>query len=365
MKEIRALYLVNAKEFLREPMAVILMLLLPVALVVFFGLIFNGGDGGWTLHLGMVNEDIGPAGERFLTELEAAGMEQALDLHTGTRDEMLAALNEGEVNLVAVLPMDMTASLGAGEPATVEVLYDPADSISAGVGLGVVRNLLNEANLILSGSPRLLLMQEQSIQTHPLRAIDFQAPGLLGTALLWLGLFGTAIALVNQRETKVLRRLSVTPLTPAAMLVAQVAWRVTVGLLQAALILLVGFLAFGIEISGNKVLFVGTVTIGALVFVSLGYLMAGLVSSEEGIMALVQMVNFPMMFLSGGFIAVESLPTYFKPVVNAIPLTYLNDALRQLMVGAPPLYPLWPDFTVLGGWLVVLFALAAKFWRWE
>lgn len=48
-----------------------------------------------------------------------------------------------------------------------------------------------------------------------------------------------------------------------------------------------------------------------------------------------------------------------------MPLTYLTDALRQIMVGAPPLHPLWLDFAVLGGWLVALLALATKFWRWE
>jgi len=245
------------------------------------------------------------------------------------------------------------------------VFYNAADSTSAGVGLGMVRNMLSEANLTFSGSSRLLLMEEKGTETHPLRPIDSQLPGLLGIALLWLGLFGTAMPLVQQRETQVLRRLSITPLTPARMLAAQVAWRVTVGLLQATILLLVGYFAFGVGVMGNKLLFAGAVIIGALVFVSLGYLMAGLASSEEGVMAMVQIVNFPMMFLSGGLFAIEILPDYFRPVVNVMPLTYLSDLLRQLMVGATPLHPLWLDFAVLGSWLAVLLALATKFWRWE
>jgi ABC-2 type transport system permease protein len=238
MKGIAALYTANAKEFLRDRTAVVLILLLPIALVVFFGLVFDGGAGA-------------------------------------------------------------------------------------------------------------------------------QLPGLLGIALLWLGLFGTALPLVQQREGQVLRRLSVTPLTPAAMLAAQVAWRVTVGLLQAALFVLVGRLAFGVGVVGHKLLFVGAVAMGALVFVSLGYLLAGVTASEEALVAVAQMVNFPLMFLSGSLFAVEMLPDYLKPAVDVMPLTYLSDALRQLMVGAAPLHPLWLDFAVLGGWLVALLALAAKFWRWE
>jgi ABC-2 type transport system permease protein len=359
-----ALYLANAREFLRDPLTLFLVLLLPAALAAFFGLIFGGGDGP-ALQVGVVNEDVGPAGAQFLAGLEAPEVQEVLHLHVGTDDEMLEALNKGEVSVVVVLPADMSAALAAGEPATVEAFYDPARSTLSGVGLGFVRTLLSEANLSLSGSPRLLRMEEMSVQTHPLRAIDFHVPGLLGISSLWMGLFGTAMPLVQQRERQVLRRLRVTPLTPATLLTAQVAWRVTVGLLQAALFLLVGYLGFKVKVVGNWLLLAGAVTMGTLVFTSLGYLLASLAPSSEGVSAIAQIVNFPMMMLSGSLFAVESLPAYFRPVVAIMPLTYLSDALRQIMVGAPPLHPLWLDFAVLGGWLVAFLVLAVRFWRWE
>lgn len=365
MKELGALYLTNAREFLRDKTALVLVLLLPVVLVVFFGLIFDGGGGGWTLQLGVVNEDTGPAGARFVEGLAVPVEEGGLGLHTGTRAELLEALDRGDVGIVLVLPADMSAALAQGQLVTVTVFYDPAQSTSASVGLNLVRTLLSEANLSLSGTPHLLAMEEQSVQTDPPRMIDIYMPGMLGVALLWLGLFGTALPLAQQREGQVLRRLSVTPLRPVTMLTAQVAWRVTVGLLQAGFFLLVGYLAFGVGVEGNKLLFVGTVALGALVFISMGYLIAGLASSEEGLMAMIQIANFPMMFLSGSLFPIETLPAFFKPVVNALPLTYLTDALGQIMAGASPLHPLWLDFAVLGGWLVGLFLLAVKFWRWE
>jgi ABC-2 type transport system permease protein len=195
--------------------------------------------------------------------------------------------------------------------------------------------------------------------------VDFQVPGMLGIALLWLGLFGTALPLVQQREAKVLRRLSVTPLQPAALLTAQVAWRVTVALLQAALFLLVGYVGFGVQVEGSWPLLVGAVALGALVFITLGTFLAGVASSAEAVSAIVQVVNLPMMMLSGSLMAVESLPDFFRPVVAAMPLTYLSDALRQIIVAAPPLHPLWVDFAALGAWLVLFFVLATRLWRWE
>ena len=190
-------------------------------------------------------------------------------------------------------------------------------------------------------------------------------PGMLGVAILWLGLFGTAMPLMQLRTGKVLRRLSVTPLQPAMMLGAQIGWRVTVGLLQAGLFVLVGYLAFGVGVEGNKLLFTAAVTLGALVFVSMGFLLAGLASSEEALMAITQALNFPLMMLSGGLLPITQLPSFFKPVVHFSPLTYLTDALRQLMVGATGLNPLWLDFAVMGIWFVALLVLGIRFWRWE
>jgi len=203
------------------------------------------------------------------------------------------------------------------------------------------------------------------VQTESLRLIDLQMPGMLGIALLWLGLFGTALPLVQQRSSQVLRRLSVTPLRPVSMLSAHVSWRVVVGLIQAGLFLLVGYFAFQVGVQGNILLFVTAVVLGSLVFVSLGYVLAGLISSEEGLIGAIQLVNFPMMFLCGGLFAISTLPEFLQPVSKLLPLTYLTDALGQLMVGAPPLYPLWLDFAVLAGCLVLFLVLGVKFWRWE
>jgi ABC-2 type transport system permease protein len=195
--------------------------------------------------------------------------------------------------------------------------------------------------------------------------IQGQMPGMLGIALLWLGLFGTALPLVQQRTGQVLRRFSITPLRPATMLLAQVGWRVTIGLMQAGLFMLVGYLAFGVGVEGNLLLFGATVALGALLFVSMGYLLAGLSSSEEGLIAMAQIVNFPMMFLSGGLFPIEMLPDFLKPAVDVLPLTYLTDALGQIMAASSGLHPLGLDLAVVSGWLAVCLVLGVKFWRWE
>lgn len=362
MDTLWVLYLTNAREFLRDRMTLFLVVLLPVALAVFFGLIFGGSDS-FTLQIGLVLDgDGGILAEQMIADLSE---QETLGLHLGTRDEMREALNKGEISVVIVLPAGLDEALGGGEAAKVEVLYDPARPLSGGTGLSFARTYLDEVNMALSESPRMLVMEEKSVQTHPLRAIDFHLAGFLGISMIWKGLFSTTTNVGRLRQKQVLRRLSLTPMAPATFLTAYVLWSLTVGLLQAGLFLLVGYVAFGVQIIGSWVLFGAMVILGSLVSTGLGYCLASVFSSADAGAVAIQLINMPMMMLSGSLFDIEMLPAYFRPVVAIMPLTYLSDALRQLMVGASPLYPLWVDFSVLGGWLLVFVLLTIRFWKWE
>ena len=121
------------------------------------------------------------------------------------------------------------------------------------------------------------------------------------------------------------------------------------------------------ESSGQTELFIkiGLVLLGALTFISIGYLAVSRARTTEGAMPIIQLIQFPMLFLSGIFFPIDFMPDFIRPVIQAMPLTYLGDAFRQVMVQATPLHPLWLDATVLAGWLVVSMALSIRFFRWE
>jgi ABC-2 type transport system permease protein len=356
-----ALYTTNAKEFLRDHTTVFLVLLLPVALAVFFGLLF-GGSEPFTLQVGVVTGDESPVAKQILSGLQG---HDVLNTHVGTRDEMLESLNAGDVAVVLELPAATDSTQAGRGPTEVKVYYDPAQPLSGGTGLSLIRTYLSELNLDLSGASRSMVIEEESVQTHPLRPIDFHLAGFLGISMVWKGLFSTTASVGRLRQKQILRRLCLTPLTPLTFLAAHVAWSVTVGLLQAGLFLFVGYAAFGVRVAGSLGLLLAAVLLGSLVATCLGYCLVSLCSSAEAGAVIIQMINLPMMMLSGTLFSVDTLPSFFKPIAAVMPLTYLSDALRQTMVGASPSYPLWLDFAVLGGWLAVLLILTIRFWRWE
>jgi ABC-2 type transport system permease protein len=364
MKTILALYKANAKEFTRDRMASFFTLLMPILIMAFFGMIFSGG-GDQKFSIGLVNEDQGAVGKAITTSLTSEQSKAMLAVSVGGREEIMAAMNKGDLSVVLVLPAGLSDAVVKGTATDIPVYYDQARQTSYGVGLGLARNILADANLQIRGAQPIMVMKAETVQTTPLRSIDFFIPSMLAMAMLWLGLFGTTLPLVQQREQGVLRRLSASPVRRINLLLGQVSWRLTVGLIQAALFVLVGMFLFGVQIQGNWLLFIVFSVLGALMFISMGYLLCGLSRSTESAVALAQFVNFPLMFLSGLFFEPQMLPEFVRSILYIMPPAYLADGFRQIMVGYTPIFPLWLDFAVVSGFLVVFVALGLRFFRWE
>jgi ABC-2 type transport system permease protein len=107
------------------------------------------------------------------------------------------------------------------------------------------------------------------------------------------------------------------------------------------------------------------VILGTLVFASLGYLIAAFVKTEESAQPIINVIIFPMMFLSGTFFEVKNMPGFIEPVVKVLPLTYLNDALRQIMVDGSPLHSMTTDIAVQIGWAVVCLGVTIRYFQWD
>ena len=187
---------------------------------------------------------------------------------------------------------------------------------------------------------------------------------MLGLSIMQVGIFA-AIPLVADREKLILKRLAATPLRRWQLVGSNVLMRVLIAFTQAVIIVAVGTLLFGVEVTGSLLLVAGFVTLGAMAFLALGYVIASFAKTEDAANGMTSMIQFPMMFLSGAFFQIDSMPPFLQAVARIIPLTYLADALRQVMVGGAAFAPLWVCAGVLLGWLVVCFGIAARKFQWQ
>lgn len=355
------LYLANLREFARDRMTLFWTLAFPLMFIVIFGVVFTGNPDA-RYEVGLAVEDEGPAAAAVADAVKAV---PALKVTEGTRDDLMARLKDGKLRALIVVPAGLSAAYGAGQPARVQTYYDPSNQASTQIVLGVIARTVDTVDQQLARRDTILSVEPVSIASSRLRTLDFFLPGVLAMSLMQLGIFGTAPALVQLREQQVLRRIGATPLPRLTLLGAQVAHRLTVAALQTATILLVGTFVFKINILGNGLLLAGLVLLGTLMFVAMGYLISGIARTQDSANGLSQVINFPMMFLSGLFFPVDLMPSWLQPVASLLPLTFLADALRQVMVGATPLHPLALDAAVVSGWLIVCAVLAIRFFRWE
>jgi ABC-2 type transport system permease protein len=116
---------------------------------------------------------------------------------------------------------------------------------------------------------------------------------------------------------------------------------------------------------GSWLVLFGFVVLGGLMFVSLGYVIAAFSKTQESAAGISSILSFPLMFLSGLFFPTDFMPDFLKPVAQIIPLTYLADALRQIMVASNPLHPLALDASVIGVWMAACMLVAVRFFKWE
>jgi ABC transporter DrrB family efflux protein len=197
------------------------------------------------------------------------------------------------------------------------------------------------------------------------RYIDFLVPGLMGLNVMGGGLFGVGFVIVDMRVRKLLKRLLATPMRRSHFLLSILAARLILLLPEMVLLLVAARLFFGVPVRGNPLLLCLIILLGAFAFAGLGLLLASRTDKTETISGLINLVMLPGWLLSGTFFSARRFPDAVQPLIQALPLTQLNDALREVMLeGASAARVAW-RLAVLAAWGSVSFLLALKWFRWQ
>jgi ABC-2 type transport system permease protein len=323
--------------------------------VLGLGFAFGRGDAG-SYRIAATLDDSTAEGSALLAGLRAVPIFQ---VDTPAAGDARARLEDGTYFAAVSLGERSTSA-----PAPVVVAYDPARSTAAQVVLPVIRQVVGQVDLQLSGRQPALTVEPRSVRSQNLRFVDFVIPGIIAFSILQAGLFA-ALPLAQLRLQRVLKRFGATPVSRWTILASQGTVRVLLMIVQTLVLIGVGWLAFGFHISQNWLGVLAFLLLGGAAFLGLGFAISGLARTEEGVPALVQLVSFPMMFISGVFFPVEAFPEAIQVLARLMPLTFLADGLRQVMVGGSGLNALWVDVVVMALWAVAGALLAARLFKWE
>ena len=356
MRVLFKLLVADIKQFVRERAALFWTFAFPIFFILIFGAVFSGGDN-ITFNVGLVVDDNSPVAQQLTVALQQV---PPFKLNIGNQSAELEALRKGDRRAVIIVPSGFGETIAQGGSAKVDVYYDPTQSSSAQVLLPIITQVLQS----FGQAPPLIQVNPVTLQTHDIRAVDYLVPGILAMALMQLGIFA-AMPLVVERENRVLKRLGATPLRRSTLILSTVVFRLLIAIGQAALIIIVARLVFHVPMMGNWFYLAGMIVLGTLTFLSMGYMISAFAKTQETAMPLLMVVQFPMMFLSGIFFPVEMMPGFMRPIMNAMPLTYLGDSFRQIMVESSAMHTHLINAGVLGGWFVACLIVAVRFFKWE
>jgi ABC-type multidrug transport system permease subunit len=337
----RELTLARLREFLREPEALFWTYGFPLLLAVGLGIAFRDQP----VEIVHVDVQQGPGAADL-----AARLSSRPDLVVSIRGE-----REGRERLrmsrsaIVVVP---------GDPVT--FVFDPGRPESA-----LARARVDDALQRAAGRADPVRTADTRVTEPGSRYIDFLVPGLLGLNLMGGSLWGVGFVIVDMRVKKLLKRLAATPMARTDFLWSLAGSRLLFMLPELLVIMAAGVLLFGMPVRGSWLAILALSMLGAAAFAGLGMLAACRAQRIETVSGLMNVIMVPMWLFSGTFFSSERFPAALQPLVQALPLTQLNDALRAVILEGATLPSQWWRILALAAWAVVPAALSLRWFRWS
>ena len=385
---------------LRERVTLFWFLIFPVFILVILSLVFGriGQQGEISFEVSLVNFD--HPGEfaaiiegvfENLAVAQTSGEEPLLTLRRPGPDDDPTAFLESELQAVRRGRRAAAVAIPSGFSREIERQLSTAGvppSLSSEVSLAIYFSEGNAASgmatsiidQILAGVDREILSRAGRFDNAEVvsrrstwvgseegetRYIDFLLPGIILMGLFTNGLFGIPGAILFSRDQRVLRRYWVTPLSVPRYLAVLAIGHLSLSALQFAILFLVGRFALGASISFAALQPALYLVLAATTFMAFGFLIASLAKTANAGMAIANVLNMPMMFLSGLFFPIAGLPFFLTVIVYSNPVSYLADGLRASVGVESGIFPTSLVVAVPLAWIAVSSGIAAWRLRWD
>lgn len=287
--------------------------------------------------------------------------------HTAATDaEVAALLDRGEVLAAVVIPPEFSRQLAQGVPTSVQLLLDGSNANAASVAQGyaqrIVQNFaLQRAPHLMAGLPAIELRPRVWYNSE-LDYRHFMVLSMMALAGMMVGMITAAAGIVREKESGTVEQLLVTPVSPGEMIAAKILPPLLFCLLALFSSLLVAAV-FGVPLRGSLALFMLFSGVFLLSSMGIGILVGVIADTLQQALLISFLVLFPVLFLSGTIVPLESMPSGLQYLAEASPLRHYMDAVLGLFLKGVGLDVLWPRLAAMLAIGAVLLALSV--WRFR
>ncbi len=351
----------SLKAIFRSPSAVVFSVAFPLIFILIFGFIGSGSRVSLSVAFAQKSDTLNPlysvlknvAGLKIIVKPEATLKE---DLEKGR----VTAIIDIQPTGLANTPYKITlTSSEAVNPQNLQVLQSILNAVIAGI---------NQKNYPGTSTIAVINKDIKQVPGRVYRTIDFILPGQLGFSLLSSGVFGVAFLFFNLRQQLVLKRFYATPIKRSYIVLGEAISRVIFQMLTAIVIIGVGHFAFNFTLVNGFITFLDIMLlsfVALILFMGFGFIVSSVAKTESTIPPFANLITLPQFLLAGTFFSIESFPAWLQPICRVLPLTHFNNAMRNIAFEGAGLLDCTKELGILGIWIVLVYALAFKTFKWE
>jgi ABC-2 type transport system permease protein len=381
LRAIRALAAVDFRLLFHDPVALFAIIVMPVLIIIVIGT--TVGSGPRHLPIGVLDLDGGPVASLLVERLGGA---DAADVERYTsRDDLDRDIRTEHLVAGLVIPADFSAATNRGDHAEVQFLV-PQSSTGGQAAQAVVQSATDQVSVRLgatafvhrevpsadaaaavdraSGTMRAISIDTRTVgQTVPAddNQFSYTAPSNLVLFVFLTSLVGGG-RLVDARRLGITRRVMAAPVRPSTLLLGVGSMRYLTALLQAALILVIGGVFFGVT-WGPPAGVLAVVLVYALVGTAAGLLVGAVAENPDQSMAIGIPASIGMGMLGGCMWPLEIVPGPLRAVGHVVPQAWAMDAFVDLIYNGENLGGILPAVGVLALYAVTLLTLATVLLR--
>jgi len=337
LRRIYAIFVSRNREFVRDRSSLAWNLLLPVGLVFGLSFAFDGQRDEFTVGVLQAEAEINTASHPFL-----------------------------ETRYIRFVPYDdIDIALRKVERHQLDLLIDTGPPTRYWINPTAPKGYFIEFALLQTSAPAPNSVIKEQIEGDPVRYADWILPGILGMNMMFSCMFGVGYVVVRYRKNGFLKRLRATPLTSFEFITAQVASRMVLIMIITAFVYAGTHLLLDTRMEGSYFTLFLVGLVGAISMVSLGLIVSARVTSEELAGGLLNLINWPMMMLSGVWFSLEGTGETIRSISRIFPLTHVLDSARAVMLDGATLPDVAPSLAALVVMSAVFLAIGAAIFRWE
>ena len=356
---------INTKRFFRDRTAIFFTIGFPLIFLFVFGSL-NGSSSSVSFNVALVNESSTSFAKDFEKNLDESDTIK-VNQEVTSLDDAKEKMSRSELDATIILPEDFGAiKEGTTYPAgEVKVLYTQNNTQSGVALTSILQSQFQVINQKLVPTVTPFTVAGEELNENSLSAFDYTFAGLLGFAIIGMGIFGPINVFPELKKMGILRRLSTTPLRVWQYFVSTMIGQAIIGLVAIAVMFAVAIAVFHLQVVGNWLELAIFIIFSIAMILGIGLALGGWAKNERQVAPLANIVVFPMMFLSGTFFPRFLMPEWLQNITTFLPLTPVIDGIRLITTEGAHFINILPQIGLIGAWMVVIYLIAFKVFRWE